>query len=115
MGKRKQHYIDGSGRLVEIDDGDEIMRNGEIVSTPMMLMDSLQRAIMADSAGRTDDAAQREKLLDAYEARDARLTSAWKDAPPVAEVADRAKPTGDRLDAYEARDARLRDAWRNPV
>ncbi|MGB5903602.1 MAG: hypothetical protein WBH00_12175 [Xanthobacteraceae bacterium] len=88
------------------------LRDGYGYRHPIILADAAPRFFMKDSA----PDAQRDRLLSAYEARDARLTSAWKDAPPpVAKTADRPAPSSDPIAAYEARDARLRAAWQHPV
>lgn len=108
--RQKFTIYNRDGEIVEDDDG--IMKDGEVLRVPVTLTDGAPRFFMQDSAA---DSARRERLLDAYEARDARLTSAWKDAPPVVQPAKIPAQPGDRVAAYEARDARLVAAWRHPV
>ncbi|MCO5129067.1 MAG: hypothetical protein M9932_00705 [Xanthobacteraceae bacterium] len=118
-------YTRGIGGPVVTDDEatDEkgLLRDGFAIRVPVMLADGAPRS-MAMTARHylmdvppSDDAMRREKLLDAYEARDRRLMDAWKDAAPAAQPARTSTGDGDRIAAYERRDARLANAWRNPV
>jgi hypothetical protein len=114
---------DAHGRRIH----DTVLREDGRVRVPMMLTDSatvnvadIMRKALADTAPQalhkpgslaiTDaDREAREKILDA---RDQRLTSAWKH-PAAAEVKkDAAAPLADVDAAAARRDQRVRDAWK---
>lgn len=109
---RKKYVVRRNGVEIEVDDDGIMQQDGESLRVPIMLMDNMQRSIATHLADSTPDA-QRDRLLSAYEARDARTANAWRDPAPVARVEDRQPPSGDSIAAYERRDQRLRDAWRH--
>lgn len=115
-----------------------IVKDGEVLRVPLMLMDSMsaeQRAAMtlADQITRTAqpsspssqrtvpisdaDRDRREALL---EKRDKKLQDAWRDPAPVLGVVppkqQSAAPllTEDSAARYARRNARLEQKWRNP-
>lgn len=102
----------------EIEDEEKrrrVLRDGEVLRVPTLLMDSAQRAVAAETSaamaqdhrphfGRlaTDEAARRDKM---YADADKRLSDRWRapqtnDAQPVA--------------TYATYDSRVASAWRHP-
>lgn len=109
-------------KLDKLEDENSVIKDGQTLRVPMFMMDSLSRVISDDipsTAGHKPgslalsdaDRASREKL---YEARDKRLTDAWK-APPSLDPAQAkvAIVPAASADRYAARDARLENAWRS--
>ena len=106
----RQIYVNRHGVVVteeEARDEKGLLRDGMRIRVPVTLMDGAPKLFFMDSA----PDAQRDRLLSAYEKRDARLVDAWRDPAPAAKTADSAPPS-DPIAAYERRDQRLRDAWR---
>lgn len=114
------------------DDDDQIARDGQTIRVPLMLMDSVQKAVASstvtnDGAGHRPGYAvitdamvkDRLKLYDAYIAR---VTSAWKNPPAVlANATDGKAPpphkpaTDDRAKLCDAYDKKLSERWRGTV
>jgi len=102
------------------------LKDGQAITVRMNLMDSaldaVQRAIIAAQQSETRhvpgslpmtdaDRTSREKL---YEARDKRLTDAWKSPPPLDPAqAKTAIVPATSAERYAARDARLENAWKS--
>jgi hypothetical protein len=122
-------------KRVEVEDGDDddkILKDGQSMRVSMVMMDSLQRAVIAaDQIKRVEafDAKMRNspgfaEVTDEERAatakvladRDARLSNAWKHPNPTVDAAPPAKTdatqANDAEAAYEARRHRLENAWR---
>jgi hypothetical protein len=115
-------------RIIEDDEEGRILKDGERLRVPMLLMDSLQRDIANNTRPAIlhrpgplpiTDAHARQKRC---EARDARLADAWRTGTPDAANEGGANEGGAAprpnngpdapTTARIARDARLEQAWR---
>jgi hypothetical protein len=134
----KYQKIDKNGD--HLTDDDDIVRDGQSLRVPIMLMDAASRApadasaitarILADQALPTVlhrpgalavvTDAERNARDQLYAARDRRVADAWKNTrAPIAAPAAQTAPalsavalTADSEARYARRDQRLRDAWR---
>ena len=52
MAKKLFQRIDASGRNIDDEDDDGVIKNGQGVRVSMMMMDSLQQAVFADATAR---------------------------------------------------------------
>lgn len=111
------------------EDDDDIVQDGQRVSVPLMLMDSVQQAIAATGAGTARnkpgfvaaDSANVEARQALYDAADRKLSEAWKNPAPLpASSVDDHKPAAkppaaaatDLAALYDTADKRLCERWR---
>jgi hypothetical protein len=116
--------------LRSADDGDPVLKDGEVLRASVKLMDSAApalQAIMRDAApsqpapllhrpGWVMDSSSQSERDALYARRDAKIQDAWKDPAPVVLPALAAAPalTNDkRADQYAARNHALENAWRS--
>ncbi|MDR6657786.1 hypothetical protein J2W51_000328 [Tardiphaga robiniae] len=93
-------------------DGDNILKDGEVLNVPMLLMDHAPPQITRHAPGAMivgdADRDERERTI---ETRKQQLSEAWRS--PVAQQADLpTEPPADVDAAYEAREQRLVNAWK---
>lgn len=113
----KQLFRDGEYVRDLGDDESYTVKDRESIRFNLQFMDAMP---VFDGAGHRPGAvsltdAERDRRAQMYADNKARISDAWKNAPPLAaDVAPAPIKTGDALeDAYEARSRRLADAWQS--
>ena len=97
--------------IIEDEPDDRVVRDGERISVPLMLMDTIQREV-ADTSPLSEEDAR----IAAYEEYVQYISNRWRH-PEVRPRTPKATivRTGDASrDAYLEYRASLQDAWRNP-
>ncbi|WP_029582952.1 hypothetical protein [Bradyrhizobium sp. URHD0069] len=123
---RKAKTYDANGNLID----SEIVPDGGVVRVRMTMMDHqmlpyhVQRILDENTVADTcilhkpgflpvNAAARRDALEKKLDARDAKLSEAWRDPPKLDQTHEKPTPTPalDREAVYQRRDQRLRRAW----
>jgi hypothetical protein len=75
--------------MTKIEDDEEVIRDGSVLHIPLLLMDSVQRAVVSDSfVGHRPGSlplsdAERENRKVVYDAYERDLTNRWTSPPPA--------------------------------
>jgi hypothetical protein len=95
-------------RRTQDDDGGNVIKDGEYLSTGMTFMDALQQSVVGGRPGFVslddNDTAQR---LDSYQRYEDQLTNRWRGQD---EPEDQPPPVN--VNIYDAYDRRLSERWR---
>jgi hypothetical protein len=108
--------------MSKITDNDDVVRDGSVLRVPLMLMDTVQRAVVSDSfVGHRPGSlpltdGERDRRVAVYGNYEKALVSRWKNPSPNAValgdqvLASRTTDAG--VAAYSAYEHRLTNAWR---